>query len=327
MNRRDFLKHSTAAAASIGAVSLGMNSALALWPELTTESAGKMTTLTPRKNMRKAVKFSMITVDGKEGGGTIKEKFALLKSCGFDGIDMDGPFSLSNDEIVDARDSTGLPVCGVVDPEHWGKPLSDPDPSVREAGVKALEQSLRNCKLFGGSTVLLVPAIVNALVDYGSAYQRSQAEIRKVLPLAQELGIRIAIENVWNSFLLSPLEAARYVDEFESEMIGWHFDVGNIINYGWPEQWIHILGKRILKLDVKEYSRKKRDNEGVWKGFDVELMQGDDNWPVVMKALDDVGFTAKTDTHGGAWASAEIAGGGRERMLTIAQNMDQIFSL
>ena len=131
------------------------------------------------------------------------------------------------------------------------------------------------------------------------AYERSQAEIRKAIPLAEELGVKIAIENVWNHFLLSPLEAARYVDEFKSDAVGWHFDVGNIIASGWPEQWIDILGKRIQKLHIKEYSRAKRDKEGLWKGFQVDYLEGDNNWPVVMKALDDIGYRG--------WAIAEPA--------------------
>ena len=98
-------------------------------------------------------------------------------------------------------------------------------------------------------------------MSYDDAWKRSLEEIRKAVPVAEELQVKIAIENVWNQFLLSPLEAARYVDEFDSPWVGWHFDIGNIINYGWPEQWIHILGKRIVKLHFKEFSKKKRDNE------------------------------------------------------------------
>src|SRR5216683_1580738 len=128
-------------------------------------------------------------------------------------------------------------------------------------------------------------AVVKREVTYADAYKRSQEEIRKAIPLAEELGVKIAIENVWNHFLLSPLEAARYVDEFNSPWVGWHFDVGNVITYGWPEQWIRVLGKRIQKLHIKEYSRQRRDKEGPWKGFDVPLLEGDNNWPAIMKAL------------------------------------------
>jgi len=138
-----------------------------------------------------------------------------------------------------------------------------------------------------------------------------------LIPYAEETGIKIAIENVWNNFLISPLEAARYIDELDSEMVGWYFDVGNIVRYGWPEQWIRILDKRIMKLDVKEYSRKKQSEEGIWKGFDVELMEGDCNWPAVMEALDDIGYNG--------WASAEVPGGDRKRLEDISKRMQKIF--
>jgi L-ribulose-5-phosphate 3-epimerase len=127
-------------------------------------------------------------------------------------------------------------------------------------------------------------------------------KFRKAIPLAKEPGVKIAIENVWNQFLLSPMEAARYVDEFNSPMVGWHFDVGNILNYGCPEHWIRILGKRILKLHIKEFSRKKRDNLGLWRGFEVALPEGENDWPAVIKAVDEIG-------HAG-WAIAEQPGGG-----------------
>ena len=166
--------------------------------------------------------------------------------------------------------------------------------------------------------MLLVPAVVNKQVSYVDAYRRSQEEIRTVLPLAAELEVTIAIENVWNNFLLSPIEAARYLDELESPWVGWHFDVGNVVNYGWPEQWIRTLGRRIVKLDVKEFSRAKRDAEGLWKGFQVELLEGDCDWPMVGAALREIGYKG--------WATAEIPGGGAERLTDIAARMDRILA-
>jgi hexulose-6-phosphate isomerase len=196
--------------------------------------------------------------------------------------------------------------------------LSDPNPKVREEGLSALKQTLRDAKRYGATSVLLVPAVVNQEVSYLDAYTRSQAEIRKAIPLAEELGVKIAIENVWNQFLLSPLEAARYVDEFNSPAVGWHFDVGNVITYGWPEQWIRILGKRIQKLHIKEYSRKKRDDEGLWKGFQVPFLEGDNNWPRIMKALDDIGYDG--------WGIAEQGGGSTpEGLKDLSTRMTKIF--
>jgi hexulose-6-phosphate isomerase len=262
--------------------------------------------------IKKAVKIGMVGVDT-----SLEGKFALLREIGFDGVELDSPSDLDPDEVLAAAAATGIVIPGVVDSVHWGKPLSDPDPAVRAEGRAGLETALRDCERYGGTTALLVPAVVNANVSYDQAWERSTAEIAEVLPLAEELGVRIAIENVWNSFLLSPLEAARYVDQFESDAIGWHFDVGNVVNYGWPEQWIRILGPRVLKLDIKEYSRKKRNDEGLWKGFQVKIGEGDCNWPAVREALADIGYT-------NGWATAEVGGGDAERLKDIKRRMDAV---
>ena len=162
--------------------------------------------------------------------------------------------------------------------------------------------------------------MVNKEVSYADAFTRSREMIRQAVPLAEELGVKIALENVWNNFLLSPLEAARFVDDFNSPMVGWHFDCGNVWNYGWPDQWIRILGKRIVKIHIKEFSRKKADSEGKWKGFEVKLLEGDMEWPAIMKALDDVGYTG--------WIIAEQGGAGSpEGLKDISVRMDKILGL
>ncbi len=226
---------------------------------------------------------------------------------------------LDPDEVLRARDEFGLELPSVCCSTHWARPLSDPTPSVREAGLEGLKQSLREAKRYGSASVLLVPAVVNKTVSYSDAYTRSQAEIRKAIPLAEELGVKIAIENVWNQFLLSPLEAARYVDEFNTPWVGWHFDIGNVINFGFPEQWIRILNKRIVQLHIKEYSRKRRDAEGPGKGFSVPFLEGDNDWPAVMKALDEIGYNS--------WGIAEQGGGSTpEGLKDLAERMDKIFA-
>ena len=266
-----------------------------------------------KRRLKKAIHLGMIS-----GNQSIADKFKLAKETGFDGLEVSSPSDLSVDEILKARDATGLEIASVMNSAHWSSPLSDPNPEVRARGVEGLKTALRDAKKLGCTSVLLVPAVVKKEVSYADAYTRSQAEIRKVVPLAEELGVTIAIENVWNQFLLSPLEAARYVDEFNSPRVGWHFDVGNIVNYGWPEQWIRILGKRIAKVHVKEFSRSKRDKEGLWKGFEVELLAGDCDWPAVMKALDGIGYQG--------WLIAEISGGDAQRLKTIAELMDRILA-
>ncbi|WP_020529256.1 sugar phosphate isomerase/epimerase family protein [Flexithrix dorotheae] len=265
-----------------------------------------------KSSLKKSLKFGMVKEDL-----SVMDKFKLLKDLGFDGVELDSPNELKEKEILEARDKTGLEIPGVVNSVHWKSPMSDADPKVRTKCTESMKVALRDCKKYGGTTVLLVPAVVNEKTSYEEAYKRSQEEIRKILPVAEETGVKIAIENVWNNFLLSPMEAARYIDEFESDMIGWYLDIGNIVRYGWPEQWMRILGKRVLKLDIKEYSRKKANDEGVWEGFKVELLEGDCNWPEVMKAVKEVGYSG--------WGSAEIPGGDRNRLQKISELMDKIY--
>ncbi|HUS07686.1 MAG TPA: sugar phosphate isomerase/epimerase family protein [Bryobacteraceae bacterium] len=264
------------------------------------------------RDIRKAIMYDTVKLSGP-----VMAKFEAIKAAGFDGVE---PVSHMNQaEVLAALKATGLTAASVCCGTHWKKPLSDPNPAVREEGLQGLQQALRDAKAYGATSVLLVPAVVNKSVAYDEAYTRSQAEIRKALPLAQELGVKIAVENVWNQFLLSPLEAARYIDEFKSNAIGWHFDIGNVITYGWPEQWIHILGKRILKLHIKEYSRAKRDKTGPGSGFGVPYLEGDNDWPVVMKALDDVGYKG--------WGIAEQPGANSpEGLKDLATRMDKIFA-
>jgi len=266
-----------------------------------------------KRPIKKGIMWATVGVKG-----SILEKMKAIKAAGFAGTEMMSHMDV--DEVLRARDETGLEIPSVCGAHHWGKPLSDPDPKVSAEGLEALKQTLREAKRYGASSVLLVPAVVKKEVSYDEAYTRSQAAIRQAVPLAEELGVKIAIENVWNYFLLSPLEAARYVDEFKSPAVGWHFDVGNVIQYGWPEQWLRVLGRRIQKLHIKEFSRKKADQLGKGAGFDVPLLEGDNNWPVIMKAVDEI------DYHG--WAITEQGGGDTpEGLKNLCQRLEKILGL
>lgn len=301
MNRREFLTNSAGALA-----------AAALAPAAWAAQDSTTASSPARRPIRKAIMWGTVGVKG-----SVLEKMKAVKEAGFEGVEMNS--HMDQDEVVRARDEVGLVIPSVCGAHHWDKPLSHPDPKVREEGLEALKQTLRDAKRYGASSVLLVPAIVNKEVSYADAYTRSQAEIRKAVPLAEELGVKIAVENVWNHFLLSPLEAARYVDEFNSPAVGWHFDVGNIIIYGWPEQWVRILGRRIQKLHIKEFSRKRSEKEGLGTGFDVPLLEGDDDWPAVMKALDDVGYSG--------WAMTEQGGGNTpEGLKDLADRLAKILA-
>lgn len=305
LSRRRFVKTSSM---FVGAAMLA--------PTLVAENVAE-TSPAKKRDIKKAIMLSTV-----HGGGSVAEKFNMIKDAGFEGVEPIG--SMDREEVLKARDDAGLKIPSVCCATHWAKPLSDPNPSVRGEGLEGLKTALRDAKTYGASSVLLVPAVVNKQVSYDEAYERSQIEIRKAIPLAKELGVKIAIENVWNNFLLSPIEAARYVDEFNSPAVGWHFDIGNIIAYGWPEHWIPVLGKRIQKLHIKEYSRKKRDSEGMWKGFQVDYLEGDNNWPAIVKALDEIGY------HGWAIAEPAFSPAGVEpaaRLKQISEKMDKILAM
>lgn len=252
---------------------------------------------------------------------TVLEQFSMLKAAGFDGVEP--PSGMDRSEVLEAKERYGLEIPSVVVSTHWNSPLSSPDAAVRKEGLAGLETALYDAYEFGASTILLVPGVVNSDVSYEDVYKRSQKQIRKMLPLAEELEITIAIENVWNHFLLSPLEAARYVDEFESAWIGWYFDIGNIMNYGWPSHWIEVLSERIAMVHIKEFSRQKRDEEGLWNGFRVNYLEGDNNWPKIMQTLKKTGY--------GGYAVAEPAyrpeNVSADKYLKeyISDRMDQIF--
>ena len=279
MNRRDFSKITIAASAAIPAMSLA--GAGLVFP------AGE-------RNLKKGVMWGSIGY-----GKTVREKFIAAKEAGFDGVEVNS--HLDRKEVIDASGETGLPVMSVCGAMHWKYLLSDPDPKIREQGVEALRVTIEDAKTYNTDTILLVPGRVIETVRYDECWERSVAEIKKVLPIAEKLGVTIAIENVWNNFLLSPLEAVRYVDQFRSKRVGFYFDCGNILVYGWPEQWIRILGKRIARVQIKEYSRKIADSQGRSAGFKVRLLEGDVNWTAVMKALEDTGYNG--------WTTIEQSGG------------------
>ncbi|MEY2429469.1 MAG: L-ribulose-5-phosphate 3-epimerase [Verrucomicrobiota bacterium] len=302
MNRRDFLKWSSAtlAVAAVGPATL-----------LAAEAPGK------KRDLKKG--YMLGTFPIKEL--PLIEKFKMLKAAGFDGVEP--PSHLPQDEVLRARDETGLIIPSVSNGQH-SRALSHADPGERAEAVEGVKQGLRDAKRYGATSILVVPGSVNEQVSYADAYTRTQAELRKAVPLAEELGVKIALENVWDHFLLSPMEAARFVDEFNSPAVGWHFDIGNVIFMAWPEQWIRILGKRIQKLHIKEYSRKKMNEKGLRAGFAVEYLEGDDDWPAVMKALDDIDYRG--------WGIAEPAWRpeGVEpaaRLKQIAEKMDKIFAM
>lgn len=302
MNRKSFIK---SAMLAVGATALAPPFASAY--VLKGKPAAKVT-------LKKGLGFGMIKEDL-----SLVDKFKLVKDLGFDGIEFNSPTDLNKSEILDAKAKSGIELPSVVNKDHWAKPLSDPDPQVREQCIQSVAQSLQDVKDFGGDTVLVVPGVVNEKVSYEQAYNTSLNSIRELIPYAEKTGMQIGLENVWNNFILSPVEAKRFIDEINHPLVGWYFDIGNILRYGWPEHWIYTLNSRIMKLHIKEFSRDLMNKEGLWAGFKVNLLEGDNNWPVVMKAVNEINYQ-------GGWITAEVSGGDRNQLKEISKQMDKIIS-
>src|SRR5207237_1694638 len=183
------------------------------------------------------------------------------------------------EEMRNAAQKANIRIDSVMNVDHWQYPLSSSDPAVVERSLAGMRTSLHNAKLRGADAVLLVPGVVNPQTSYRDAWTRSQREIRELIPLAAELKIVIAIEEVWNKFLLSPMEMDQYVRQFQSPWIKAWFDVGNVLLYGYPQDWIRTLGRSIVKLHVKDF---KRNKDGyAW----VNLGDGDAAWAEIRNAL------------------------------------------
>src|SRR5262252_6651536 len=232
---------------------------------------------------RKAVLVSMLPQDLPYA-----DRFALARKAGFDAVEMQTVADSDRaHEVADASKKAGLPIHSVMNADHWRFPLSSADRSVVDRSVAGMETSLRNAVLWGSDTVLLVPAVVDPATSYRDAWRRSQQVIReRLLPLAANLKVIIAVEEVWNKFLLSPLEFARYVDELDSAWVKAYFDVGNVVFYGYPQDWIRALGPRIAKVHLKDFQLDRPNGRFAWKN----LGEGDIDWPAVWRAFEDVGY-------------------------------------
>jgi L-ribulose-5-phosphate 3-epimerase len=248
--------------------------------------------------IKRAVEYSMLP-----DNASIPERFQIAHDAGFEQIECPTtPDQKDAEAMKSAAEKTGLRIHSVMNMAHWKYPLSSPDPAVVEKSLEGARTSLRNAHLWGADTVLIVPAVVDAQTSYRDAYTRSQAVLRKLLPLADELRVVIAVEEVWNKFLLSPLEFARYVDEFKSPWLRAYFDVGNVKLYGSPDDWIRTLGPRIAKLHIKDFSFRRAPNgEGSIAQF-VPLLEGDIDFQAVYNALRDIKYQGS--------ATVELSSGG-----------------
>ena len=242
---------------------------------------------------------------------SLVDRFKLAVEVGFESMEVRAVETETEaQEIHDAAQAAGLRIHSVMNQTHWRTPLSSPDPSEVEACVQGIRASLSQAQMYGADAVLLVPAVVRSDTTYEQAWERSVAEIRKLIPLAEQHDVMLAIEEVWNKFLLTARDFRQFIDDFNHPLVQAYFDVGNIVHYGVPEHWIRELGSRIVKVHLKDYSRRL--------GF-VNLGEGDVDWPAVRAALSDVGYTSE--------ATVELRGGDRAYLADLGGRVDRLLGL
>jgi L-ribulose-5-phosphate 3-epimerase len=301
-SRRQFLKFSAAASASVAGI--GGSSRFLLGEQTGFAPAPKPSSAA--LPIKKGLVYSMLPGDLSPA-----DRCQMARDAGFDVVQASTtPDEDAAESINSAADKAGIRIDSVMNMDHWRYPLSSSNPEVVEKSLAGMRTSLRNAKLWGADTVLLVPAVVNPETSYRDAWTRSQNQIRKLIPLAAELEVRIAIEEVWNRFLLSPIEMASYIRDFHSPWIKAWFDVGNVLLYGYPQDWIRTLGKSIVNLHVKDF--KRREDGYAW----VNLGDGDADWPQVRQALAEIGYSGS--------AIAELEGGDEAYLRDLSRRMDRL---
>jgi L-ribulose-5-phosphate 3-epimerase len=296
LTRRDMLK-STAAVP------------LAAWLDAARDVEARQ--MPSQLNIKRAVLVSMLPKELPW-----KDRFALARAVGFDGVEMQTVTDQTEAEaIAKASESTGLIIHSVMNSDHWKYPLSSPDPEVVRKSVAGMKTSLMNAALWKAGIVLLVPAVVDAKTTYGEAWARSVPVIRdQLIPIASGFRVQIGIEEVWNKFLLSPLEFNRYIDEFQSPTVKAYFDVGNVVFYGYPQDWIRTLGRRIARLHLKDFKLDRDAGTFEWKN----LGEGDIDWVEVRKAL--------TEAPNATWLTTEIDGGDRTYLTDVVRRVDRFLA-
>lgn len=302
-SRRSFLKQAGVVSAAAAAAGLGAVPDVA--------AAASTAAVAPGGSPKKAVLIGMLPKNLP-----LVERFALAREVGFDGMEVNTVDDPAEAEaIAKAAQQAKLPIHSVMNSEHWRSPLSSPDPAVVDKSVKGMITSIHNAKLFGADTVLLVPAVVDGITTYKQAWDRSFKVIReRILPEAEKQGIIVGIEEVWNKFLLSPLEMANYVDSFKSKWVQAYFDVGNIVFYAYPQDWIRTLGPRIKKVHLKDFKNDRRASK-----YDfVNIGEGDIDWVEVRKALHDIGYNG--------YVTTEINGGDKAYLSDVVARLDRFLA-
>ncbi len=312
-NRRAFLATGAVAAASVSTIAASPSQASAESPTaIVTPPAGKRILL--------SCKLGMITREEAGKKLTLVERLKLAKEAGFDGVDFDEAGSFTVEQARSAVQESGVFAHNAINHDHWNSRLTSPDEAIRAKGVSNIEHCIRVSHAIGGSAVLIV---IGRGVD-GSAEEidnRAREEIKKLIPLAASLGQSILFENVWNQMHYdhdappeqTPDRFIRFVDSFNSAWVGMYYDIGNHWKYGQPRAWLNAFGRRAVKLDIKGFSRAKN------KFVDITSEYDDLPWGEVQQGLKEIGFTG--------WTTAEVGGGGLERLTTVRKQMEKALGL
>jgi L-ribulose-5-phosphate 3-epimerase len=266
----------------------------------------------PAEAPQKAVMFTMLP-----NHLPLDERFRLAKNVGFAAVEAP-PITdrIEAEKMRAAAERAGIRIHSVIY-GGWDPPLSSPDPAQAERSLENARAALHSAKNMGADDILLVPAVVDAHTRYIDAYKRSQDNIHKLIPLAADLQIMICIEEVWNNFLLSPLEYVAYIDSFKSKWVQAYFDVGNVVAFAWPQDWIRTLGKRIKKVHLKDY----KGGPGLFggtRGDWANLRDGSIDWPEVRRAFAEVEFTG--------FMTTELGGGDEAYLRDVSERVDKIIA-
>jgi L-ribulose-5-phosphate 3-epimerase len=299
-SRRNFLKASVGAACVTSLVT--QNNYMA------SPATSHPGAITSQSHLKKAILISMLPKEM-----SYADRFKLARDVGFEAVEAQTITDPKEaDEIKKASDDAKVRIHSVMNMDHWKYPLSSENPGTVKTSLEGMKTSLHNAALWGADTVLLVPAVLDPQTGYRDAWTRSQKQIRTLIPLAEKLKVVIAIEEVWNKFLLSPLEMKTYVAEFKSPWIKAYFDVGNVVLYGYPQDWIRTLGPQIAKVHLKDFKVDRDGGTWQWKN----LGEGEIDWTAVRKAFDDVGYAG--------YATTELPAGDPAYLRDVSQRVDRL---
>ncbi len=254
---------------------------------------------------------------------SIEACMSLAKDAGFEGIELalsaKGPLSMESTDaelckIRETAQRVGLQVSGLATGLYWQYSLTSGRSDIREKAMAVARRQLKAGKLLGADAVLVCPGAVGVdfkpqdvvpdaseieffagseVIEYDVAYARSILAMKALSPIAEDLDIFIGVENIWNKFLLSPLEMRSYIDTIASPKVGVWLDVANMLMFGYPEHWIKILNSRIVNVHFKDFRCQVKSLDGF-----VDLLAGDVNWKAVKKGLDEIGYQG--------WANGEM---------------------